>query len=197
MSLKPLNFHLFAKFEKAETQTNYVPAKHFFHFLSPNGPFAVQVTEEQFAAPPTSGSDVWIEGVILTDIDRRKIIRGLYLRLNKIFHANEEFPAPALEEQEQGGYFDGVCTIKTKPYTTKWGERRYQIELGGLGLLYGFSIDKPGIYADVPKNGFPVFIKGRVKMFKENDWKFCYPRLHPTDFEPLPLQRKPSAESIR
>ena len=184
MSFKPLNFRLFAKFEEAETQTNYVPAQHLFHFVSPSGPFVVQVTEEQFAAAPTRGSDVWIEGGVYSD----------RLQVNNTFLPNAEFPEPSLEKQEYDGYFDGVCRLQTSSFIDKQRQRRYKVQLGSWGYSCELFIDKLGIYAEIPPQGLWVCIKGRIKMVKKDHWKFCYPRLHPTDFEPYTFPMKPSAQ---
>ena len=184
MSIKPLNFRLFAKFEKVETQTTCNPVEYFFHFVSASGPFVVQVTKEQFAAPPTPGSCVWIEGGVYSD----------RLQLNNIFLPNAKFPEPSLEEQEYDGYFDGVCRLQTSSFIDKQRQRRYKVQLGSWGYSCELFIDKLGMYAEIPLQGLLVCIKGQIKMVKKDHWKFCYPRLHPTDFKPYIFPTKPSAQ---
>ena len=184
MSLKPLNFRLFAKFEETETQTTCVPVKYFFRFVSASGSFIVQVTEEQFAAPPTPESCVWIEGAIYSD----------RLQLNNIVLPNPEFPEASLEEREYDGDFNGVCHLQPSSFVDKQRQKRYKIHLGSWGYSCELFIEKLGIYAESPPQGLCVFIRGRIKMVKKDHWKFCYPRLHPTDFEPYPLPTKPSAK---
>ena len=156
--LRPFEFKIFGMFIGAEDRRgqDYNPGL-YFTFQTSCSVVEFSVPKEMFDNPPSFGESLWIVGNIFLSK-----YSAIELKPTKIYPPSEHDPEPTLEDNLEGGVFQGIGIVEKTTFRRNTGETGYKHLVRGLGLLYQRIFDSVEDYNQFPASE-PIILIGRIK----------------------------------